>query len=210
MTATEAPFSNENSVPWWLVLIEGIAAVIIGVLLLAEPRMTTAVLVQVLGIYWFIAGILSIIGIFVDSSAWGWKLIIGILGIIAGLLILQHPLWATILVPTTIIIVLGIQGLIIGVVNIIRAFQGAGWGTGILGALSIIFGIILLANAFVASFALPIVLGIFAISWWYRCRSRSIPDEIGNLFSPDPKGFRYVEGAVLKDSSFFCCLICWI
>ena len=160
---TETAFSQESSVPWWLILIEGIAAVIIGILLLVEPRMTTAVLVQVLGIYWFITGILSIVGIFVDNSAWGWKLLIGILGIIAGILILQHPLWSTLLIPATIIIVLGIEGLIIGVINIVRAFQGAGWGTGILGGLSIIFGLILLANAFVASFALPIVLGIFAI-----------------------------------------------
>ncbi len=163
MTTTEAPFSSESSVPWWLVLIEGIAAIIIGILLLIQPGMTAAVLVQVLGIYWFITGILSIVGIFIDSSAWGWKLFVGILGIIAGILILQHPLWSTVLIPTTIIIVLGIEGIIIGIVNIVRAFQGAGFGTGILGALSILFGIILLANPVIGAFALPIVLGIFAI-----------------------------------------------
>ena len=143
MAEAAAPFSEEKSVPWWLVLIEGVAAVIIGLMLLAKPGMTTAILVQILGIYWFIAGILSIVGIFIDSSAWGWKLIVGILGIAAGIIIIRHPLWSTILVPTTLIIVLGIQGLIIGVVNIVRAFKGAGWGAGILGALSIIFGIFL-------------------------------------------------------------------
>ena len=163
MTEAAAPFSEEKSVPWWLVLIEGVAAVIIGLLLLAKPGMTTAILVQILGIYWFIAGILSIVGIFIDSSAWGWKLIIGILGIAAGILIIRHPLWSTILVPTTLIIVLGIEGIIIGAVNIVRAFKGAGWGAGILGALSIIFGILLVANPKMGALALPFVLGIFAI-----------------------------------------------
>ena len=163
MTETAAPFSEEESVPWWLVLIEGIAAIVVGALLLAKPGMTTAILVQILGIYWFIAGILSIVGIFIDSSAWGWKLIIGIVGIIAGIVIIRHPLWSTILVPTTLIIVLGIQGLIIGVVGIVRAFKGAGWGAGILGALSIIFGLLLLANPKLGALALPFVLGIFAI-----------------------------------------------
>lgn len=163
MAEAAAPFSEEKSVPWWLVLIEGVAAVIIGLMLLAKPGMTTAILVQILGIYWFIAGILSIVGIFIDSSAWGWKLIVGILGIAAGIIIIRHPLWSTILVPTTLIIVLGIQGLIIGVVNIVRAFKGAGWGAGILGALSIIFGILLLANPILGAIALPFVIGIFAI-----------------------------------------------
>jgi uncharacterized membrane protein HdeD (DUF308 family) len=163
MTEAAAPFSEEKTVPWWLVLIEGVAAVIIGLMLLAKPGMTTAILVQILGIYWFIAGILSIVGIFIDSSAWGWKLIIGILGIAAGIVIIRHPLWSTILVPTTLIIVLGIQGLLIGVVNIVRAFKGAGWGAGILGALSIIFGLLLITNPAMGALALPFVLGIFAI-----------------------------------------------
>lgn len=164
MTTAEA-FQGEGSrtIPWWLVLLEGIAAVIIGILLLIEPRMTITVLVWILGIYWFIAGIFSIIGIFVDSTAWGWKLFIGILGIIAGLVIIRHPLWSSLLVPAVAVIVLGIEGLIIGVVRLIQAFQGEGWGAGILGVLSIIFGIILLGNAFLASLSLPFVLGIFAI-----------------------------------------------
>jgi uncharacterized membrane protein HdeD (DUF308 family) len=161
--SADTAVAPEKSIPWWLVLIEGIFAIIIGFLLLSKPGMTTAVLVQVLGIYWFIAGILNIIGIFIDHTAWGWKLIIGILGIIAGLLIIRHPLWSTLLVPTTIIIVLGIEGLIIGAINIVRAFRGGGWGMGILGALSILFGIILLANPKIAALTLPFVLGIFAI-----------------------------------------------
>ena len=164
MTAeTMTTDAEKMGFPWWLVLLEGIAAIILGVLLLTNPGATVVILVQVLGIYWLIKGIFSIVSIFMDSTAWGWKLFIGILGIIAGIIVLQHPLLSPLFVGAALVIILGIQGLIIGVINIIQAFQGAGWGAGILGVLSIILGIVLLANVFVATFALYLVLGIFMI-----------------------------------------------
>lgn len=149
--------------PWWLVLLEGIAAIIIGALLLTSPGATLLILIQFLGIYWFVAGIFKIISIFIDSTMWGWKLFAGILGILAGIIIIQHPLWSTLLVPATLVIVIGIDGIIIGIVSLIQAFRGGGWGVGILGILSIIFGIILVANPIIGAATLPWVLGIFAI-----------------------------------------------
>ena len=96
--------------------------------------------------------------------------------IIAGILILQHPLWSTVLVPTTLVLILGIQGLIIGIVNLIQAFRGGGWGIGILGALSIVFGIILLSNLFVSAAALPFVAGAFGVvGGRHRARSQQRP-----------------------------------
>jgi uncharacterized membrane protein HdeD (DUF308 family) len=155
--------SEERVVPWWVVLIEGIAAIIIGVLLLANPRVTTAVLIQFLGIYWFIVGIIDIVRIFMDSSMWGWKLFSGIIGILAGIAIIQYPLWATLLVPAVLVWVFGFFGIIIGIIGLIQAFQGAGWGAGILGVLSILFGLLLIFNAFVASLTLPFIFGILGI-----------------------------------------------
>src|SRR5947209_17942141 len=99
------------SIPWWLVLLEGIAAVIIGLFLLTSPGITLLFLVQVAGFFWLFGGIL-IVSIFVDSSLWGWKLIGGIIGILAGILVLQHPIWSTLLVPAVYVIILGIQGII--------------------------------------------------------------------------------------------------
>lgn len=163
MTTITAPDQNHSTIPWWVVLLEGIAAIIIGLLLLTSPATTTIVLIQLLGIYWLIAGILQIVAIFIDSSMWGWKLFAGVLGIIAGIIILQHPLWSALLVPATLAILLGITGILIGVIKLINAFQGGGWGVGILGLLSIILGIILLGNIQIATLTLSIVLGIFAI-----------------------------------------------
>lgn len=160
-TATQE--MEEAGVPWWLILIEGIALIILGLLFITNTAATTLIFIQVLGIYWLIKGILSIVSIFIDSSQWGWKLLIGIVGILAGIIILQHPLWSPVVVGSTLVIILGIQGLIIGVVEVIQAFQGAGWGSAILGVLSIIIGIWLLANIGAATLALPWAVGILAI-----------------------------------------------
>jgi uncharacterized membrane protein HdeD (DUF308 family) len=158
MTAVAQTAENKYY-PWWLVLLQGIAAIVIGLLLIAQPYGTLAFLVLFLGIYWFISGIFSIISIFLDHTMWGWKLFTGILGIIAGLIVMQHPLWSSILVPATLVIILGIEGIIIGCVNLFAAFKGSGWGVGILGVLSIIFGILLLLNPLVATLVVPFVLG---------------------------------------------------
>jgi uncharacterized membrane protein HdeD (DUF308 family) len=162
MTAAAFP-TKERLTPWWVVLLEGIFAVFIGIMLLRTPLKTTLVLVQALGIYWFITGILSIVLIFVDRTGWGWKLISGILGIIAGLLVIQNPIGATVVVPVTFVLILGIVGILSGIINLIEAFQGKGWGAGILGVLSIIFGIFLVLRPAMGALSLPFVVGIFAI-----------------------------------------------
>ncbi len=94
---------------------------------------------------------------------WGWKLIVGILGVIAGLIVIQHPLWSALLVPATLVLILGIEGILIGVVRLVQAFMGAGWGAGILGVLSILFGLILAFNPLLGALSLPLVLGILGI-----------------------------------------------
>ena len=162
---TEAAIEQQETqaIPWWVVLLEGIAAIIIGVLLVTNTAQATLILIQLLGIWWFIKGIFQIISIFINSEMWGWKLFAGIIGILAGILIIQHPLWSTRVVLSVTVIILGIQGLIVGIINLIQAFKGAGWGIGILGVLSIIFGVILLANLWVATLVLPWVFGILAI-----------------------------------------------
>ena len=101
----------------------------------------------------------------------------GILGIIAGMVVLRHPLYATALVGTFLIVLLAVDGLIMGIMGLIRAFTGAGWGPGILGILTIIIAIFLFTNVFGAVLALPIVLGavmivggIVAIFYSFRIR----------------------------------------
>ncbi|MFN2219382.1 MAG: HdeD family acid-resistance protein [Anaerolineae bacterium] len=161
----EAVQFETRQVPWWLLLLGGILNVIVGILLLTVPGKTTLALVWVLGLYWLIQGIFTLVGMFLDHSAWGWKLFVGILGIIAGVLVMRHPIASALLLPNIAVLLLGIQGLIVGIVMIVMAFKGGGWGMGILGAVSIVFGIILiLAYGELGTAAVFIwVVGIFAV-----------------------------------------------
>jgi uncharacterized membrane protein HdeD (DUF308 family) len=147
MTATSMETKQR---PWWVMLAGGILAVIVGAVLLWAPAKTAAnvwqLLTVMLGIYWLVLGILDIVSMFEDHSAWGWKLFIGVVSILAGLIILMYPTAAAITLPRIFALVLGIWGLIYGVVLLIMAFQGGGWGAGVLGVLAIILGISLIAN----------------------------------------------------------------
>lgn len=141
----ETTFETEQS-PWWLLLMGGILNVIIGILLLTVPGKTVLALVWVLGLYWLIQGIFILVAMFVDHSAWGWKLFMGILSILAGLVVLRHPIASAVAIPSILVLLLGIQGLVVGIVSLIMAFKGGGWGMGLLGGISIVFGIILVLN----------------------------------------------------------------
>jgi uncharacterized membrane protein HdeD (DUF308 family) len=145
MTAEAMTFES-NQTPWWVILMGGILSIIVGVLLLTTPAKTVYLLVVALGIYWMISGIFTLVGMFIDHTAWGWKLFVGLLSIIAGMVILRYPVVSALTLPSILILILGIQGIITGIISLIMAFQGGGWGAGILGALSIIFGIILVVN----------------------------------------------------------------
>ena len=162
MTAQTSTY-EETPFPWWLVLIEGIALLIIGLLLITATGTTLAVLVQILGIYWLIKGIFNLVSIFIDNTLWGWKLFAGVIGVLAGLAVIRHPLYATLLVPSVYAVLLGITALIAGGINLLQAFRGAGWGTGLLGGVNILFGILLLANPLLGAATLVIVMAILAL-----------------------------------------------
>lgn len=152
------------TIPWWIVLIQGIAAVLIGILLLTNPIQTASVIVFAIGLYWVITGVISLVRIFTDRGHTFWKLFSGIIGIIAGWFLMTNVGdGAVVIFGVTVIIVLAIQGIIMGIIGLIEAFQGGGWGPGILGAISIVIGILLLGSPLGYAAVLPWVVGIFAI-----------------------------------------------
>jgi uncharacterized membrane protein HdeD (DUF308 family) len=119
-----------EALPWGLVLVEGIVVALLGLILLVAPGASLFSLVLLLGIYLFIAGIFRIVGIFLDSSSWGWKLVAGILCLIAGGAILSDPLWSTTLASTWLVILVGFLAMLQGVAGLVVALQGGGWGRG--------------------------------------------------------------------------------
>ncbi len=150
-------------VPWWVVLLEGLIAILLGLFLLYRPATTTVFLIQILGIFWLAEGILSFLGALIFSGNRVWKLLSGILSIIAGVAILMYPIYSSLVVLTLFIILIGIWAIINGVVKIVLALKGGGWGMGIIGVLTIILGLLLLTNSLVGALFLSWVFGFFLI-----------------------------------------------
>ncbi len=132
--------------PWWLGMLGGVLNIILGIMLLTSPVRTTLAFVWVLGIFWVVEGIFTLVHMFVDRTAWGWKLFSGLLSIIVGMIVVRNPIMAGMVIPMTLVLMLGIQGIIVGVIALVMAFRGGGVFSAIMGLLSIIFGVILVLN----------------------------------------------------------------
>jgi uncharacterized membrane protein HdeD (DUF308 family) len=174
-----AGLTSRQSSAWWVFLLQGAAGIVLGLMLLTAPGTTLVALVTFLGFYWLILGILSLARIFVDRSVpWIWSLLVGIVGIIAGILVLHHPLLAAITVPTVIVVILGVDGLIMGVLDIIGAFSGGGIGSFLLGLFNLLIGVLLLSSPVMAALAIPFIFGILLlvqgialVIWAFRVRA---------------------------------------
>src|SRR5512136_257121 len=92
-----------------------------------------------------IGGILDIVHMFTDHTQWGWKLFIGIVSIVAGGYILMYPVLVGLELPSLLVLILGIWGVIKGVVMFFMAFKGGGGAYAIVGIFAVFFGLILIA-----------------------------------------------------------------
>lgn len=148
---------------WWMVLIEGVAVMLLGLFLLFRPSITAVVLVQFIGVWWLIQGVVSLVGLLTDRAHWWLKLFMGVLGIVAGAMVIAQPLLSPIIMGAIYIVLLGINGLIMGITELVRAFTGGGWPVGLLGAFSVVVSVLLLASPVATAFAIPFVFGIIAL-----------------------------------------------
>jgi uncharacterized membrane protein HdeD (DUF308 family) len=68
------------------------------------------------------------------------------------------------LVDIFVVYIVGFLAIIQGVVGLIHAFRAGGWGAGILGILSIIFGLVLVLNPLLGMVVMPLILGAFMLA----------------------------------------------
>jgi uncharacterized membrane protein HdeD (DUF308 family) len=165
-TMAAAPAKSSR---WWLPLVEGILAILVGLMFLTSPAITSVSFVFGLGIYWVIVGVADLVRIFMDRTYWGWRLFNGILGILVGGLIVtgilgqNHPLGTAFVVGSAFTLLVACLTIVYGVIALIAAFRGEGWWPGVLGAIAILFGLLMLFNVWVATLALPWSMGIVLI-----------------------------------------------
>jgi len=160
--SVNVPDKLYQTTPWWITLIEGILALIVGLLLLTNPAGAIESLMQIVGLFWLVGGILAIVSIFVADTGihWGWSLLSGVVGILAGVVVLRHPLWSTVLVTGSLLLFLGVYGLVKGGIDLYKAFKGGGLNSALMGIVSIIFGIFLLSRPMFAVNVFTLLFGV--------------------------------------------------
>ena len=154
---------SEGLFPWWVLLLWGILTLVVGLMFLVTPGITTEIMITFMGAFWLVGGIFSIGSLFVDSTNMGWKLFLAIINILAGAVILIEPYFATVFILFFSAIFVGFMACFIGVSYLYHAFHEKDAGNGVLGIISLIFGILLLIHPMLAAGLLPFVAGAFLI-----------------------------------------------
>ncbi|WP_448004638.1 HdeD family acid-resistance protein [Agromyces bauzanensis] len=102
-------------------IILGALFIIGGILALANPSESAVVLGIFLGvlvgILWIIEGVVALAQSS-DAPSRGWAIFFGILGVIAGIVLLFSPLWGAVIL----FIITGIALIVLGIMQIVRAF----------------------------------------------------------------------------------------
>jgi uncharacterized membrane protein HdeD (DUF308 family) len=151
---------------WWLLLLRGLCAILFGVLTFLWPGVTLITLVLFYGAYAFLDGVLAL-GAATKGGAMAprwWLVIVGLLGIAAGLLTLFWP------GMTALVLLLFIGGwaAAIGVMQIVGAIRlrkeiDNEWLLIAGGILSVIFGFMVLIAPGAGALALIIVIGAYTL-----------------------------------------------
>ena len=102
-----------------LSLIIGILGVIVGFALLRSPFQSVVVMAFVIGIYWVAHGIMELVGAFSRNEGRVLGVVVGVISIVAGFIILEYPITSL----ATLALVVGIWLVILGIMQIVAAFQ---------------------------------------------------------------------------------------
>jgi uncharacterized membrane protein HdeD (DUF308 family) len=152
---------------WWLVLLRGIAAIAFGILAFVWPGLTLLTLVLLYGAYALVDGIISLVSAFTGGAkpvpTW-WLIVVGLAGIAAGIVTILWP-GITALV---LIVFIGAWAIVHGIFEIIGAIKlrkeiDDEWWLILAGALSVIFGVIVLVAPGAGALGLIWVIGAYSI-----------------------------------------------
>jgi len=150
---------------WWIVLIRGILALVLGLYAIFSPGKMLVAFVLVTGAFWLLDGIIllfaSISGQVVKTNPW-WAGLRAVIGILAGIAVFSQPVLSTVFIVWLIVIILGIVTIISGVEEFIRGIKSSkGWLVAG-GIFYVLFGIIVIHTPLLAAAVLARFIGIIA------------------------------------------------
>jgi len=172
---------------WWVFVVGGIAYVIFGVLAFVNPGIALLVLAMFFAASVLVDGIFSAIGAVQNREKDGWwiMLLLGILGLVVGGFALLNP-------PVSVmafIYLVAFQAILLGVFTVmlgykVRQATSREWILYVTGALSILFGILVVANPAAGSLSIIYLIASWAIvigalKIYFGFKVKSLPERVG-------------------------------
>jgi uncharacterized membrane protein HdeD (DUF308 family) len=154
---------------WWLVLLRGIAAILFGILALAWPGVTLVTLVLLWGAWALADGVTALVAGWRarDGEKPMWQIVlVGLVGIAAGILTFVMPGVTAI----ALLIMIAVWAIVSGVFQIVAAIRlrkeiANEWMLILSGALSVVFGALMILSPGAGALAVLWIIGSFAIAF---------------------------------------------
>jgi len=119
-TSSSSDEVREATWGWWLALLIGVVSIVAGVIVIAEPSNSLKTLAVIFGIFILIDGIAALVSALVThSESRGLVAVLGVISVIAGVLLIRHPLGGV----RAVALLIGIWLIAAGVVRLVAAFD---------------------------------------------------------------------------------------
>jgi uncharacterized membrane protein HdeD (DUF308 family) len=148
---------------WWVPLVRGITAILFGACVLVWPQLSILVFLSLIAAFWIVDGIFSIYYSAMARNR-GWPFWGGLISVVAGVAAIAAPGIAAI----SILIVIAVWAITRGLLDIYTAIKfhreiDFEWWLALSGAVSILFGALVLKNPAAGALAMATLIGAFAV-----------------------------------------------
>jgi len=152
---------------WGWIVLRGVTAVLFGLLAIAWPAMTLTVLVLLWGAYALVDGVFALMTAFkvkVDGKPMWPLVVLGLFGIAAGVLTFLWPGITAI----ALLALIATWAIVTGVLEIVAAVRlrkliANEWMMGLAGALSVVFGVLMVWKPQAGALAVILLIAWYAI-----------------------------------------------
>jgi uncharacterized membrane protein HdeD (DUF308 family) len=148
-------------------VFSALAAVIVGAMLLFQPRITTEFLILALAAFLLVKSVIAI----VDASRerndmWAWRVLAGVIGIIVALIVLAEPVASAVITLAVAYYILAIGLAIVGMLEIANGLRAAprDWVAVTIGAIEIVLAFMILFNPLTGVVIMIQVIGALALT----------------------------------------------
>ena len=157
--------------PWWLQLLRGLLALGFGFYAVSQPALTLVVMVQFLGAFLFVEGIVLLYQALTNHTGGtkrGFVVLRGLLYALAGVAVFAMPVLAAVVTSAVLGSFIGILAVFGGILEIsaglrVEKGQRSDWSIVLVGVLSLVFGALVLAAPAAYRVGLSFLFGVWSL-----------------------------------------------